>query len=82
MKSSMRKPCLRAYSRTAQALPAHVLLRGRDPQIGNGFHGLTMKYGFSLAVSDPDVLSTHPSAWLFFLIRSGPNQNGKAILTT
>ena len=23
-----------------------VLLRGRDLQIGNGFHGLTMKYGF------------------------------------
>ena len=29
-----------------EALAAHVLLRGRDPQIGNGFHGLTMKYGF------------------------------------
>ena len=24
----------------------HVLLRGRDPQIGNGFHGLTMEYDF------------------------------------
>ena len=23
-----------------------ILLRGRDPQIGNGSHGLTMKYGF------------------------------------
>ena len=23
-----------------------VLLRGRDPQIGNGFHGLTMEYDF------------------------------------
>ena len=22
------------------------VLRGRDPQIGKGFHGLTMKYGF------------------------------------
>ena len=29
-----------------EALAAHVLLRGRDPQIGNGFHGLTMEYGF------------------------------------
>ena len=29
-----------------EALAAQVLLRGRDPQIGNGFHGLTMKYGF------------------------------------
>ena len=27
-----------------EALAAHVLLRGRDPQIGNGFHGLTMEY--------------------------------------
>ena len=29
-----------------ETLAAHILLRGRDPQIGNGFHGLTMKYGF------------------------------------
>ena len=29
-----------------EALAVHVLLRGRDPQIGNGFHGLTMEYGF------------------------------------
>ena len=29
-----------------EALAAQVLLRGRDPQIGNGFHGLTMEYGF------------------------------------
>ena len=28
------------------ALAAHVLLCGRGPQIGNGFHGLTMEYGF------------------------------------
>ena len=28
------------------ALAAHVLLSGRDPQIGNGSHGLTIKYGF------------------------------------
>ena len=28
-----------------EALDAHVLLRGRDPQIGNGFQGLTMEYG-------------------------------------
>ena len=28
------------------ALAAEVLLRGRDPQIGNGFHGLTMECGF------------------------------------
>ena len=27
-------------------LAAEVLLRGRDPQIGNGCHGLSMKYGF------------------------------------
>ena len=29
-----------------KALAAQVLLRGRDPQIGNGFHSLTMEYGF------------------------------------
>ena len=29
-----------------EALAAHVLLRGRDSQIGNGFHSLTMEYGF------------------------------------
>ena len=29
-----------------EALAAQVLLRGRDPQIGNVFHGLTMEYGF------------------------------------
>ena len=29
-----------------EALAAHVLLCGRDPQIGNGFHSLTMEYGF------------------------------------
>ena len=29
-----------------EALAAHVLLRGRDPQIGNGFHDLAMEYGF------------------------------------
>ena len=29
-----------------EALAAQVLLRGRDPQIGNGSHGLTMEYGF------------------------------------
>ena len=46
MKSSMRKSCLCAYSRDGQALAAHVLLHGRDSQIGNGFHGLSMKYGF------------------------------------
>ena len=26
-----------------EALAAHVLLRGRDPQVGNGFHGLSME---------------------------------------
>ena len=46
MKSSMRKSCLRAYSKDGEALAAQVLLRGRDPQIGNGSHGLTMEYGF------------------------------------
>ena len=29
-----------------EALAAQVLLRGRDPQIGNGFHGLSIKCGF------------------------------------
>ena len=29
-----------------EALAAQVLLRGRNPQIGNGFRGLTMEYGF------------------------------------
>ena len=28
------------------AQAAEVLLRGRDPPIGNCFHGLTMEYGF------------------------------------
>ena len=31
--------------RLSGALDVHVLLSGRDPQIGNGFHGLTMEYG-------------------------------------
>ena len=47
MKSSMRKSCLRAYSKDGEALAAHVLLRGRDPQIGNGFsqpdHGMHLR---------------------------------------
>ena len=30
----------------SEALAAQALLRGRDPQIGNGFHGLTMECGF------------------------------------
>ena len=30
-----------------EALAAHVLLRGRDPQIGAGLHGLSMERGFS-----------------------------------
>ena len=38
--------CLGEGVEDGEALPAHVLLRGRDPQIGNGFHGLTMEYGF------------------------------------
>ena len=29
-----------------EALATQVLLRGRDPQIGNSFHGMTMEYGF------------------------------------
>ena len=29
-----------------EALAVHVLLRGRDPQISNGFHSLTIEYGF------------------------------------
>ena len=29
-----------------EALAAHVLLRGRDPQIGNGFHRLPMECVF------------------------------------
>ena len=29
-----------------EALAAHVLLRGRDPQIGDGPHGLSMECGF------------------------------------
>ena len=35
-----------AHAENSQTLAAHGLLRGRDPQIGNGFHGLTMEYGF------------------------------------
>ena len=30
-----------------EALAAHVLLRGRDPQIGDGYHGLSTERGFS-----------------------------------
>ena len=29
-----------------EALAAQALLCGRDSQTGNGFHGLTMQYGF------------------------------------
>ena len=39
MKSSMRMSCVRAYSKDGEALAAHVLLRGRDAQIGDGLHG-------------------------------------------
>ena len=47
MKSSMRKSCVFAcLLEDGEALAAQVLLRGRDSQIGNGFHGLTMEYGF------------------------------------
>ena len=50
MKSSMRKSCFRAYSKDGEALAAQVLLRGRDPQIGGGFHSLSMKYRFSYCI--------------------------------
>ena len=43
MKSSMGKSCV---LEDGEALAAQVLLRGRGPQIGNSFHGLTMEYGF------------------------------------
>ena len=47
MKSSMRKSVFACVLENGEALAAQVLLRGRDPQIGNGFHGLTTGYGFS-----------------------------------
>ena len=43
MKSSMRKSCV---LEDGEALAAQVLLRGQGPQIGDGFHGMTMEYGF------------------------------------
>ena len=33
-----------------EALAAHVLLRGRDAQIGDGLHGLSMKCGFGYCI--------------------------------
>ena len=38
--------CLGEGVEDGEALAAQVLLCGRDPQIGNGFHGLTMECGF------------------------------------
>ena len=46
MNSSMRTSWWRAYLEDGEALAAHVLLCGRDPQIGDGFHGLSMECGF------------------------------------
>ena len=42
-----------------ETLAASVLLRGRDPEIGDGFHGLLMESGFRylLDVSRPWKLS-------------------------
>ena len=33
-----------------EALAAHVLLRGRDPQVGDGSHGLSTECGFSYSI--------------------------------
>ena len=41
MKSSMRRSCWRAYSRMARRWLSTSLLRGRDPQVGDGSHGLS-----------------------------------------
>ena len=41
MKSSIRKSCWRGVLEDGEALAAHVLLRGRDPQVGDGSHGLS-----------------------------------------
>ena len=38
--------CLGEGIEDGEALAAHVLLRGRDPQIGNGFHRLPMECVF------------------------------------
>ena len=46
MNSSMRTSWWRAYLEDGEPLAAHVLLCGRDPQIGDGFHGLSMECGF------------------------------------
>ena len=41
MKSSMREVVLARVLEDGEALAAHVLLRGRDPQVGDGSHGLS-----------------------------------------
>ena len=48
MKSSMRKVVLARAIEDSEALAAHVLLRGRDPQVGDGSHGLSTERGFSV----------------------------------
>ena len=46
MKSSMRKSCFRACSRMARRWLRISCCGGRDPQIGDGLHGLSMESGF------------------------------------
>ena len=46
MKSSMRKFCLRAYSRIARRWLHSSGCAVETLKIGNGFHALTMKDGF------------------------------------
>ena len=33
-----------------EALVANILLRGRDPQVGDGLHGLSMECGFAYCI--------------------------------
>ena len=59
-----------------EALAAHVLLGGRDPQRGDGFHGLSMECGvgyFSGQIRTMECV-TFPATTLF-------SQNGRVCLT-
>ena len=84
------RPVMEASIAGIAALGPHRLVgtggrRGRRPGTVRGV-GLAVAYGAIAVRCPPLVATTHPSAWLFFLLglRStrSPNQKGKSIMTT
>ena len=50
MKSSMWRSCFPRVLQDGEALAARVLLPGRDAQIGDGLHGLSMQCSFAYCI--------------------------------